>query len=218
MSSKKNLLIYIYDAYCGWCYGFSPVISKIADEYKDRLQFEVLSGGMILPDKPVHIKAMAEFIAQAYKMVEEHTGVEFGKDYLWHIFNPEESDWYPHSEKPAIALSILKQLRPESIIEIASDIQYALHYEGRDLTDDEAYRHLLEKYDIEAEGFYEKLKSEEYRQMAYDEFSLVQQFQVRGFPAVFLQSNDGKFYHLAEGYTNAQDISDKLEKLLTPIK
>jgi putative protein-disulfide isomerase len=218
MRSDMPLLIYIYDAYCGWCYGFSPVISKIAEEFKDRLQFEVLSGGMILPDKPVHIGAMAGYIAQAYKTVEEKAGVEFGKDYLWHIFNPEESDWYPHSEKPAISLCILKQLLPESVIEIASDIQQALHFDGRDLTDDEAYRHILEKYDIEAGEFYEKLKSEEYRQMAYDEFSLVQQFQVRGFPAVYLQTEEGKFYQLAEGYTNSQDISDKLEQLLITIK
>ena len=51
----KPLLIYCYDAYCGWCYGFSPVISAIADAYKDKLEVEVLSGGMILPEKPVHI-------------------------------------------------------------------------------------------------------------------------------------------------------------------
>lgn len=212
------LLIYIYDAYCGWCYGFSPVISKIAEEFKDRLRFEVLSGGMILPNKHVHISAMAGYIAQAYKTVEEKTGVQFGKDYLWHIFNPEESDWYPHSEKPAIACCIFKQLRPESVIQIASDLQYALHFEGRDLTDDEAYRHLLEKYDIEAEEFYEKLKSEEYRQMAYDEFATVQEFQVRGFPSVFIETGEGKFQQLAEGYSNFNEISMKIEKFLSSKK
>jgi len=25
-------LYYFYDALCGWCYGFSPVIAKLADE------------------------------------------------------------------------------------------------------------------------------------------------------------------------------------------
>ena len=81
-------LIYCYDAYCGWCYGFSPVISTIAKTFADRLYCEVLSGGMILPQKPVHIRATADFIQQHYKTVEETTGVEFGPDYLWHINNP----------------------------------------------------------------------------------------------------------------------------------
>ena len=31
----------------------------------------------------------------------------------------------------------------------ATDLQYALNYEGRDLTDDEAYRHLLAKYSLD---------------------------------------------------------------------
>lgn len=44
----KPILVYCYDAYCGWCYGFSRVIKKIYEEYKDQLDFEVLSGGMIL--------------------------------------------------------------------------------------------------------------------------------------------------------------------------
>ncbi len=43
----KAVVYYCYDAYCGWCYGFSPVIKKIASAYKDKLSFEVLSGGMI---------------------------------------------------------------------------------------------------------------------------------------------------------------------------
>ena len=214
----KPKIIYCYDAYCGWCYGFSPVIKELWLKHREQFDFETISGGMIPVEATKHIGAIAEYIQGAYQTVEQMTGVTFGKDYLWHIFNPEESDWYPHSEKPAISLCILKQLLPESVIEIASDIQQALHFDGRDLTDDEAYRHILEKYDIEAGEFYEKLKSEEYRQMAYDEFSLVQQFQVRGFPAVYIQTGEGKFYQLAEGYTNAQDISDKLEQFLITIK
>src|SRR5438128_12469788 len=99
----KPLLIYCYDAYCGWCYGFSPVIKSIAEAYKAQLDTDTLSGGMILPEKPVHISATAGYILTAYKTVEEMTGIKFGSDYLWHINNPEESDWFPNSEKPAIA-------------------------------------------------------------------------------------------------------------------
>ena len=103
---EKPALIYCYDAYCGWCYGFSPVIKKIAEEYKDVMDSDVLSGGMILPEVPTHIGIAAGYISKAYKNVEELTGIKFGADYLWHIEHPEDSDWYPNSEKPAIALCI----------------------------------------------------------------------------------------------------------------
>ena len=54
--------IYCYDAYCGWCYGFSTVIKKLYSEYKARLNFEVISGGMVLPEQPVSIAATAKYL------------------------------------------------------------------------------------------------------------------------------------------------------------
>ncbi|MCY7421814.1 MAG: DsbA family protein [Chitinophagaceae bacterium] len=213
----KPVLIYCYDAYCGWCYGFSKVMVQIAQEFKEVVETEVLSGGMILTDKPVHISATSGYIQKAYKNVEELTGTKFGNDYLWHIFNFEDSDWYPHSEKPAIAMCIFKEFYPDRSIEFAADLQYALHYEGRDLTDDEAYRHLLDKYSIHPEIFYERLTSEEYKEKAYYEFSLVKQLKVTGFPAVFLQTGELKFHLLANGYTNYETLKTRLTSALQEV-
>lgn len=210
----KPILIYCYDAYCGWCYGFSSVIKQIALDYKEQFDFEVLSGGMIISEEPKHIGAMAGYIQQAYKTVEEYTGILFGTDYLWHINNPELSDWYPDSAKPAIALCIFKEFYPDRQIEFASDLQYALHYEGRDLGDDEAYRHLLEKYSIQPENFYSKLKSDEYKEMAYYEFALCKQLQVTGYPAVLIQLSDTKFHLLARGYTPYEELKPRIEEVL----
>jgi putative protein-disulfide isomerase len=210
----KPVLIYCYDAYCGWCYGFSPVIKKIAEKYKIQLAADVLSGGMILPEKPTHIGIAAGYISKAYKNVEELTGIKFGSDYLWHINNPDDSDWYPSSEKPAIAMCIFKEFYPERSIEFAADLQFALHYEGRDLTDDEAYLHLLEKYSIHPEVFYEKLASEEYKEMAYYEFSLMKQLQVTGYPCVFIQTADLKFVMVARGYTDYETLKERIDKVL----
>ena len=213
----KPIIYYCYDAYCGWCYGFSTVIKQIAEEYKDKLSFEVLSGGMIPAENPKPISATADYINEAYHLVEELTGIKFGEDYLWHIRNPSESDWFPHSEKAAIALSIFKEIYPELQVQFAFDLQYALHYEGRDLTDDEAYRHLLEKYKIDAESFYIKLKSEEYKEKAHYDFSLCKQLQVTGFPAVLLQTGETKFYLVARGYATYEDVKARIENILNEV-
>src|SRR6478672_5022138 len=97
---SKPMLFYCYDAYCGWCYAFSPVMKKIDAGFGARVDLEVLSGGMIISDKPKHISLMSGYIQKEYPQVEEYTGVKFGADYLWHINNPDLSDWYPSSEKP----------------------------------------------------------------------------------------------------------------------
>ncbi|MES2880633.1 MAG: DsbA family protein [Bacteroidota bacterium] len=212
------LLIYCYDAWCGWCYGFSKVITQIADEYGELLSFEVLSGGMIFEENPRHISAIASYIQEGYKRVEALSGVQFGQDFLWHIFNADKSDWFPESTTPAVALCIFKEYQPEQAVQIAADFQYALNYEGRDLTDGEAYRHLLQKYKIPEEEFYQKLKTEDYKQNAYYEFALVKQLQITGFPAVLLQVSETKFYLLASGYTSYGTLKERLEKVLAEIK
>ena len=213
-----STLIYCYDAYCGWCYGFSEVIKKINSKYKNQFEFEVLSGGMLLREEPVPISVTAKYTESAYKRVEELTGAKFGEDYLWHIKHSDQSDWYPNSEKPAIALCVFKEYFPNRQVSFAADMQYALHFEGRDLTDDEAYRLLLEKYNIPAEEFYEKLHEEEYKEQAYYEFALCRQLNVTGFPAVFLQVSDTKFYQLAQGYTLFESLDERIKNVLKEIK
>lgn len=212
------VVYYCYDAYCGWCYGFSPVITRLAETYKDRLSFEVLSGGMIPAENPRPVSAMAGYIAEAYKRVEEMTGVKFGQDYLWHIFNPGLSDWFPHSEKAAIALCIAREYQPARQVAFAADLQKALHEEGRDLTDDEAYRHLLPAYGIPEEDFYHKLHEEAYREKAHYDFALCRQLQVTGFPALLLQESESRFYLLTRGYAPYEEVSARLEKVLEEIK
>jgi len=212
-----HTLIYCYDAYCGWCYGFSPVIKKIAEEYQDKFFVEVLSGGMIISETPMPISVSAAYIQKAYKTVEERTGIKFGEDFLWHIFNPEKSDWYLSSEKPAIALCVFKEYYSDLQVQFASDLQYSLKYEGRDLCDDEAYRHLLEKYNIDAEEFYKKLHGEDYKEKAYQEFALVKQLQVTGFPALLLQVNESKFYLLSRGYTDYETLKTRIDNVLNEV-
>lgn len=211
-------IYYCYDAYCGWCYGFSAVINKIAEKYNDRLNFEVLSGGMIPAENAKPISATASYISSAYKTVEERTGVQFGQDYLWHIFNPDKSDWFPHSEKAAAALCIFKEIFPERQVEFAADLQYSLHFEGRDLTDNEAYRHLLAKYEIDADDFYNKLNNNAYQEKARYEFTLCQQLQVTGFPAVLMQVGDTKFYLVARGFTEYEDVKARIDNILKEIE
>jgi putative protein-disulfide isomerase len=192
-------------------------MTRVADEYKNTLAFDVLSGGMIFEKEPRHIGVIAPYIQNAYKTVEETTGVRFGEDFLWHINHSDKSDWFPESTKPAIALVIFKEYFPDFAVQMASDIQYALNFEGRDLTDKEAYRHLVQKYGIPEDEFYAMLESEEYREKAYYEFALVKQLQVNGFPTVLLQVSDAKFYLLSRGYTDYDTLKERLDKVLMEV-
>jgi len=210
----KPILIYCYDAWCGWCYGFSPVIKSLHEKYKNQFDFETLSGGMIPVESTQHIGKIAGYIKDAYKTVEEMTGIRFGDDFLWHINNPDLSDWYPNSEMAAIAMSILKDFNPDRSIEFAGDLQFALYSEGRDLTDPEAYRHFIEKYEFDPKVFYENLKSDEYKEKAYYDFSLIKQLNVTGFPTLFIQTNESKLYMISRGYSDEKSIEKRIQDIM----
>jgi putative protein-disulfide isomerase len=192
-------------------------MQRIVAAYSNQVQFEVLSGGMILTETPKPISIMAEYFLNNCKAVTEATGAVFGEDFLWHLKNPELSDWFPNSEKPAIALCIFKEYHPDKQVAFAADLQYALQFEGRDLDDNEAYRHLLEKYAIPADEFYTLLKDPAFKGKAYDEFNICKQLQVKGYPQLLLQVNESKFMLLASGYTKYEVLQPRIESALNEI-
>jgi len=78
-------IVYYTDVQCGWCYGFSPVIKKIYQNYQGLIDFEVISGGLFIGDRTGLINDVAPHIkAGAYKQVEAMTGVKFGPQFINH--------------------------------------------------------------------------------------------------------------------------------------
>jgi len=130
----------------------------------------------------------------------------------------KKSDWFPSSEKSAIALSVFKDFYPEKQVLFAASLQQALFAEGRDLSDDEAYRHLLHEYNIPEEDFYRKLKEETYRDKAHEEFALCRQLRVTGFPALFIQTGESRFHQIAAGYTDLETLQLRTEAVLAEEK
>jgi putative protein-disulfide isomerase len=210
-------LLYVQDALCGWCFGFSPVMERIQARYAGRLAFEVLAGGMIPPEFAQPIAAKAAFIAKAYKQVEEHTGVHYGEAFLQHIFHPEQSPWRDESLTPATALCLLKAAAPDKAIHFASAIQRLHMAEGKNLSDGESYRQLAESLNLDGDDFIRRLQEEEWKEEARYEFALVKQLGITGFPAVLLQTAADKFYLIARGYTSFEALDATLNRALTEI-
>lgn len=159
-----------------------------------------------------HISKTAGYIASALPQVMATTGAVFGPDYLWHINNPNNSDWYIDSEKPALALNAFLKFYSNLSIPIATDIQHALFFEGRDLCDNEAYRHLLDKYEINHQAFYKLLKSPEIKTQTYADFELVKSWGIKGFPVVLLQTEPKKLVLLSEGFVTVEELEKKVEE------
>ncbi len=209
---EKPTIIYIYDAICGWCYGFSPVMKTIYEKYKDKFDFQVLSGGMILGDRVAPIAQMRDVIKNSYKRVEETAGVKFGDKFINEAV--EEGTMIMSSEKPSIALSVFKTYFPQKAVLFASDLQFALNYDGLDLNDDNTYKSIIKKYKIPEGEFIGKLNDEEFRQLAYYDVALSRQLQVTGYPAAFIKTPDMEFFMIAKGYANLETMELRIQNVI----
>ncbi len=215
MENSKPSLIYVYDALCGWCFGFSPVIKEIYFKYNQTFDFEVISGGMIMGEREGPISEVAEYIKRAYKIVEKTTSVKFGDLFIKNVL--EEGSRYFSSEKPAIALSVFKTYHPNKAILFAHQLQNLLYFEGKDLNIDETYKEVAVHFDINPDEFLLKLKKENFKQNAYYDFALSKQLQVKGYPAVFIKTDDLHFYMIANGYTDENTLGLRIENVLKEI-
>jgi putative protein-disulfide isomerase len=202
-------LIYVYDALCGWCYGFTPVVIQLREQHPD-WEFEVLSGGMILGDNRRPWSSMQAYIMQAHKNVEEMTGAKFGDPFLYTLLASSEK---MDSEKPAIALTVFKQYQQEKALDFAHDMQVALNFEGQNLSNDDTYRPLIAKYGLPVEEFLQKMKEEPNRYETQQEFQLVQNWGITGFPAAIFDTGE-QLYLCAKGFTPLDRLQQTIDNII----
>lgn len=206
---EKPELIYIYDAYCGWCFGFSPVMLKLQEENKGKLNVSVLSGGMVTGEQVGPLGEKREYIKQAYPKVEEFTGVKFGESFQELL---ERDDQINNSLQPAIALAAVRDMKSSVALEFAHSIQSARFKYAKDLTKMSTYTELLPNFGIDESSFILKYKDEKYERRAQEEFQLVQQWGITGFPTLLYRQGD-EARVLTQGYQAFEPLQEMIETL-----
>jgi putative protein-disulfide isomerase len=208
-SSAKDTIVYVFDPMCGWCFGFSEVIKKVAHENDETFYFDILSGGMVVGEREGPIGDFADYILGAYPRLEKLTGVKFGKPYLDQL---KTKSIYSSSVIPSIAIEVCKELNLKLAIPFASALQAKYYVDGLDLREDTVYVSLAKQFGFNPDQFLTLLKSEEMKTRAFNSFKHVNALGVNGFPAVLAIKN-GKWYALSNGYTDYESLKEALEKL-----
>lgn len=212
-NSKPKLKIrYYYDALCGWCYGFSPVIKKLENTYKDQIDIDVISGGLFLGNRAGLVNDVAPHIkAGAYKSVELMTGVKFGASFLEDVFGAGKMEL--NSLPPTIALCIVREKYPEKELAFAATLLNAVYFDGIDPVDINAYVAYASEYGIDAEEFLTKMNNPFYEQMAINEFNTFRNSKYSGMPSIVVFKNDVEI-PISKGYIGYDDLKVKLDQFI----
>lgn len=216
MSIQSNTeILYFYDALCGWCYGFSPVINALNDKYGEEIKFRVFAGGMMMGDRSGSINDVAPYIkGGAYKNVEERSGVKFGEKFINEILEPGTA--ILSSLEPAIALAVFKSFETNKDIHYASALQKAIYFDGVLSTDLKAFVPYAVELGIDEQEFRIRLNDPVYHDRAFDDIRATQKFGIQGFPSTVLLHED-KYYLLGHGFSELETIESRMQQILSEV-
>jgi len=214
-TENKITILYFYDPLCGWCYGFSEVIKQFWLKHKDNWHFEVFSGGMVTGERIGPLANIAPYLRNAYKTVEERTGVLFGKAYLDELFG--EASMLMSSIEPGIVLSIFKSFETGNDIAFASAIQKAIYYNGVAPTKMEAFAPYAAQHGVAEEDFLSRLKKPAYHDAVLKDFELSKRYGVQGFPTLLMKSNTEN-HLLAHGYVDLETLESRVNEIVASMQ
>jgi putative protein-disulfide isomerase len=208
---EKPILYYVYDPLCGWCYGFSPVMTKVHHEYYEKISINVISGGMVIGDRVAPLSTIAPYIQGAYKQVEKLSGVQFGAPYLSVLFGKGER--IMDSQPPSIAHTYLVEQFPDRATEVAATIQSLIYADGLDPNSHEFRAALGTHFGLDPAQFEKDLQDSVYQTKTEDGYRLCQKLGITGYPAVLMYKNN-TWYLVAKGWTDFQSISKTIDSIL----
>lgn len=211
-SQPQLRLTYYFDALCGWCYGFSPVLAQIQADFGDCVAIEVVSGGLFLGSRVGKINQIAPYIKSgAYKSVEARTGVKFGQPFLDDVLG--DGKMTLDSILPAVALCIVKEKAPEKAIEFAGILLAAFYAEGMDSIEKKTFVDCAGRIGLESKQFAAWMEDEKYLAAAQEDFESFQASGLRGMPALVVETEADRML-LANGYVHPEELMPRLERLL----
>jgi putative protein-disulfide isomerase len=195
-------LTYAFDAYCGWCYGFGPALREFADAEGDRVQIEVLSGGLFVGPRAQPIGAYTH-IPAANERIAGLTGVTFGEPYQRML---AEGVTVMDSLAPAIGLIVLSRQAPDLAVSFTGAIQAAFYRQGRDLRDVAVYRSIAREHGLDVDAVTNSYEDPATRAAAQEQFRTVRSLGVAEYPTLLLHTAGGT-HRLGGAVASGQSLS-----------
>jgi putative protein-disulfide isomerase len=204
-------LIYIGDPMCSWCYGFGVPLGQLLASHPD-LQLQLVLGGLRAYNTQVMDAALKARLRSAWAGVAERSGQPFSQKLF------EREDFIYDTEPACRAVVTVREHAPHLALAMYHAIQQAFYADGRDTTKAAVLGEIWDEVHGRSKqawghiDFLRDFDSEAMRQRTRDDFSLAQQWGVRGFPTL-LAVVDGQAQLLSSGYADAGELAQRLAPL-----
>lgn len=205
----KPEIVYVFDGYCGWCWGIADVVSRLARDFSDRFAFSAVSGGLMLGPRIGPLGDFADYIERAIPRVEQMTGAKFSDAHMKLL---RQRETIQDSTLPAMAFSLVTKANPAThTIELAHAILKLNFDEGKVLSDADSYAELFVAFGL-PEATVLELKSRSALAGAESQFERAREMGAESFPTI-VYGREGQYFPLCQGYQNYENLAHALTVL-----
>lgn len=202
---ERPKLIYIGDPMCSWCYGISPELEKLQENLKDKVDMEIVMGGL----RPYNTETMLDlksFLDHHWEDVHKASGLPFNHKIL------DDAEQKYDTEPACRAVVVVRDIDEAKAQTFFHEVQKSFYVENKNLSLAISYQSILECLDLPYDVFEEKFNSDIYKEKVRKDFEKSAELGVKGYPTIMLEHN-GKLHLIANGYSK----SEKMEKRILGI-
>lgn len=210
----KPTLIYAYDPLCGWCFGFHPIVEKLADRFDKDIDLKVIAGGLATGKNAQKVEEGYQYIRPSLKQVENMAGVEFGENFKLLL---DEGSYFYNSEPACRVQNVVNELSPDYALKFAGSLHEAIFVDGKNLNEWHTFEELLSDFPVDAKEAKELYKSNEMKEKTEQGFEWCTKNGAAAFPTLLLQIDD-EIGILARGYRPFGILESHLHHLINNIQ
>ncbi|UOG31191.1 DsbA family protein [Leptospira noguchii] len=144
----RHSILYVTDPLCPWCYGFGSVMEKIREEYKNKIRFSLVLGGLRFEEgAELLTPELTRILKHEWKDAESTTKQPFSLGFL------ERTNFRYDSFLACKAVISVQKIKPEIAFEYLNALSKSFYFENQDPTSIETFVMLSKRFGITAQEF-----------------------------------------------------------------
>ncbi len=210
---SDDLLVYVADPMCSWCYGFGPELEALRKRFPEVALHIVVGGLRAYNTKPMDA-AMARTLAHHWQEVAQQSGQPFTPTML------ERADFIYDTEPACRAVVTVREHAGALALPMMHAVQRAFYAEGRDVTRGEVLADVYAALcadrggvEFDPTAFYAAWSGDEMKETTRNDFVMAQEWGIRGFPTLLVVHED-RPHLLAPGYMKSAALIERTAAIL----
>ncbi len=210
----ENSLVYVGDPMCSWCYGFGVPLHQLLEQLPG-VPLAVVLGGLRAYNQEVMPDTLKSTLHHHWEEVTKRSGKPFGTGQF-------DRESYIYDTEPACrAVVAIRTHVAEHTLAMYHAVQHAFYAMGRDITQTsvlaDVWQELVDSrqigdVDFSRDAFVSAFESDTIQTHTRNDFAMVQQWGIRGFPALIAVVN-GEAQLVANGYMEAGEMLQRVQQV-----